>query len=86
MTNQLEIGKWCKDKVYTTLEKCLKTGFRQSINWYNSDISKAFNNLVKEAKYGGILVGYEYKGYLFTVRPDQGDCEYVLVNLGKLVK
>lgn len=83
---QLETEKWCKDKVHKTLEECLINKYSQSINWYNSEISKAFLSMVKEAKYGGILVGYEYKGYLFTIRPDQGDCEYALVNLGKLVK
>lgn len=59
------------------------------VNFYYAPHGVALRQLISEGiineKYvGKVLVGYEYKGYLFNFDIGSGDCEELLVNLGKI--
>jgi len=85
---EIEELKKAKKNVLEWFEIALKYG-ECGINLYYSPNNKAWESLksqkdFKEAKYKGVFVGYEYKGYLFNIKYGPGDCEENLIRGEKL--
>ena len=54
------------------------------INYYNGQVTKCYKELTEEALIGKVHVGDTYKGHLLMIEPTSYDCEYEVVNRGKI--
>ena len=80
-----DVEKRCEEIVKKALEEAIAHPYRKvGFNYYNRDVSKAYYSFVKEVKVGKVIVGYSYKGCLLEVVPVPYDCEYAVVNKGKM--
>jgi len=83
-----DIEKDARKTVLDYYERAI-LGEHCSVNyWYqpNVDASKLLRQegLIQDAKIGNVVVGTIYKGHIFKHMEGPGDCNTLLVNMGKI--